>query len=316
MEKLYAGYNQKDPRTYFEQAFVNITEIGHGSFGTVHAATYLGTGKQYAIKKAHNLYCGDKNRKSALHEVKIQELLPHHPNIVSFFKAWEECDRLYIQLELCGKYSLSDIKACPSCVNSDSLWIWFEDMTKAVKFLHDHQIIHLDVKPDNIFLASNGHCKLGDFGLALDLNKDSLKDFEDGDSRYLAPEILNNPPTKAADIYSLGMSFLHMSINDEISPKSKEYKEICEKLGNAVSVVHQKYFTRVKDEYFLKLISTLINIDPFARPKANELLRSIQSNQKPKLGLIFDKKTKKIHFHFAVIVFIFSFFSAYSNVKF
>lgn len=96
----------------------------------VHSGIYLGDGKRYAIKKSHHLYSGEKNRASMLHEVKIQELLPPHENIVKFFKAWEESDRLYIQLELCGSFSLFDIRTCDACVNSKSLWIWLTDMTK------------------------------------------------------------------------------------------------------------------------------------------------------------------------------------------
>ena len=42
---------------------------------------------------------------------------------------------------------------------------------QAVKHLHDYDLVHMDIKPDNIFIAEDGTCKLGDFGLVLDLNK-------------------------------------------------------------------------------------------------------------------------------------------------
>lgn len=43
--------------------------------------------------------------------------------------------------------------------------------SQAVKHLHDHDLLHMDIKPENIFIAKDGTCKLGDFGLILDLSK-------------------------------------------------------------------------------------------------------------------------------------------------
>ena len=42
---------------------------------------------------------------------------------------------------------------------------------QAVKHLHDHNLVHMDIKPDNIFISVDGVCKLGDFGLVLDMSK-------------------------------------------------------------------------------------------------------------------------------------------------
>ena len=44
-------------------------------------------------------------------------------------------------------------------------------MFQAVKHLHDHDLVHMDIKPENIFISDDGICKLGDFGLVLDLRK-------------------------------------------------------------------------------------------------------------------------------------------------
>ena len=44
-------------------------------------------------------------------------------------------------------------------------------MLKAVKHLHDHDLVHMDIKPENIFVTADNVCKLGDFGLVLDLTK-------------------------------------------------------------------------------------------------------------------------------------------------
>ena len=83
---------------------------------------------------------------------------------------------------------------------------------KAVEHLHDYGLIHMDIKPENIFIGREGICKLGDFGLVIDLAKDNIKHSVEGDPRYLASEILESRTfTKAADIFSLGVTILELA---------------------------------------------------------------------------------------------------------
>lgn len=92
-------------------------------------------------------------------------------------------------------------------------------MVSAVKHVHDSGFIHLDIKPSNFFVTSDGKIKLGDFGQAIELqNLSRIKDDDvEGDSVYMAPELLkNNIPitekiTKKADIFSLGTSLLELA---------------------------------------------------------------------------------------------------------
>ena len=83
---------------------------------------------------------------------------------------------------------------------------------KAVEHLHDHGLIHMDIKPENIFIGREGICKLGDFGLVIDLAKDDTHHSVEGDPRYLASEILESRTfSKAADIFSLGVTILEVA---------------------------------------------------------------------------------------------------------
>ena len=67
-------------------------------------------------------------------------------------------------------------------------------MALAVKHIHDCGYIHLDIKPSNFFVTFDGRVKLGDYGLALDLQElVKLRDDDvEGDSIYMAPELLSN----------------------------------------------------------------------------------------------------------------------------
>ena len=85
-------------------------------------------------------------------------------------------------------------------------------LLKAVEHLHDHGLIHMDIKPENIFIGREGVCKLGDFGLVIDLAKDDTHHSVEGDPRYLASEILESRTfSKAADIFSLGVTILEVA---------------------------------------------------------------------------------------------------------
>jgi len=77
-------------------------------------------------------------------------------------------------------------------LTEDQIWKILFQMCAAVKHVHDAGFVHLDIKPSNFFVKEDGTVKLGDFGLALEINQiPFLKDDDvEGDSIYLAPELL------------------------------------------------------------------------------------------------------------------------------
>jgi serine/threonine protein kinase len=86
------------------------------------------------------------------------------------------------------------------------------DAAHGLRHIHAHNIIHLDIKPENIYLHASAVFKIGDFGLAIVATGNAH--WEDGDGRYLAPELLQRAsrPTAAADVYSLAASLLHCAL--------------------------------------------------------------------------------------------------------
>lgn len=104
-------------------------------------------------------------------------------------------------------------------MTEDQIWKYLFEMASALKHLHDNGFVHLDVKPSNFFVRESGGLALGDFGQAIELSK-LLKirdDDVEGDSVYMAPELLQNTLsvtdkiTCKADIFSLGVSLLEMA---------------------------------------------------------------------------------------------------------
>ena len=79
--------------------------------------------------------------------------------------------------------------------------------------LHNLEIIHMDIKPENIFISYGGICKIGDFGLSINLRNMQNEIIQEGDPKYLALEVLErNLFTKKSDIFSVALAILEIVI--------------------------------------------------------------------------------------------------------
>ena len=168
-------------------------------------------GKLYAVKIALERYRGLSDRKEKLEEVRKHQFLLPHTNCVRFYQSWEDNGRLYQKFELCQK-SLMDVSEEKHDLPESQIWDYLIDLLLAVQHLHDHDLIHMDIKPENIFIGMDGICKLGDFGLVIDIAKMDSSKVVEGDPRYLASEVLTERKfTKAADIFALGVTILELA---------------------------------------------------------------------------------------------------------
>ncbi|XP_065900726.1 membrane-associated tyrosine- and threonine-specific cdc2-inhibitory kinase-like [Dysidea avara] len=258
-------YNVSSQQLYFEQCFVIKDKLGAGSFGEVYKVESKEDNEIYAVKRSSQKFRGEWDRKNRLAEVEKHERLPPHPNCVRFVKAWEERGHLYIQTELC-KMSMSEYADLHGKIAESLIWGFLLDLTKGIKHLHDHQLCHFDIKPANIFIAQDGvTCKLGDFGLVVSEDQLGGSDVQEGDPKYMAPELMQGRFGKPADIFSLGISLLEMACDME--------------LPNGGNAWHQLRSGYLPDEFTSHLSTELLDIlkwmmhpQPQSRPTADQLL--------------------------------------------
>ncbi|XP_069693385.1 membrane-associated tyrosine- and threonine-specific cdc2-inhibitory kinase-like [Periplaneta americana] len=211
--------------TYFRQNFDDMCPIGEGSFGEVFRVRCRTTGCYYAVKRSKERFRSEFDRKQKLEEVRKHELIPKHNNCVQFIRAWEEDDYLYIQLELC-RTSLEEYTLVHHELTQAMLWDILLDIALAVKHLHDHNLLHLDIKLENILVALDGTFKLGDFGLVIDISKEDTEDAVEGDPKYLAPELMTGHFTRAADIFSLGITMLELASDLDLPSRGPLWHEL------------------------------------------------------------------------------------------
>ncbi|CAD6192845.1 unnamed protein product [Caenorhabditis auriculariae] len=256
-------YNPMIRKTYFQQNFEIIRKIGEGSFGDVFCVRSLEDHRNYAVKVSIEVFRNTTDRAKKLREVENHMRLPKHTNIVEFVKSWEEKGRLYIQTELCERSLLSYCMQNHK-ISDKTIWKIFVDLLLAVDFLHSNDLIHDDIKPDNIFLTKNFVCKLGDFGLVINLQKDELKNAEEGDSKYLAPEVLNGRPSKASDIFSLGVTMLEAATDMDLPSCGDSWHQI--RNGQ----IPERFFEGI-DKDIRYLIEWMLRGEPSARPTTKDL---------------------------------------------
>uniref|UniRef100_A0A8C3FE32 Membrane-associated tyrosine- and threonine-specific cdc2-inhibitory kinase n=1 Tax=Chrysemys picta bellii TaxID=8478 RepID=A0A8C3FE32_CHRPI len=259
-------YDPARREPFFSQCFQLLGRLGRGSFGEVYKVRSKEDGRLYAVKRSVEPFRGAGDRQRKLAEVRKHERVGRHPNCVSFVRAWEERGQLYIQTELCpasllqhceGRGTLPEgqVRAC--------LW----DLLQALRHLHACGLLHMDVKPANVFLTERRVCKLGDFGLVLELDRGDLSDAQEGDPRYMAPELLQGEYSEAADVFSLGMTILEIACNMELPNGGEGWQQL-----------RQGYlppeFTAGLSSELRALLAAMLDPDPRLRPSAEALLNS------------------------------------------
>ena len=145
--------------------------IGKGSNGTkVYLVKNLLNNKEYAMKKVSNSISSS--------EVQILKSLPPHPHILQHIESFSyKSNKFCLVTEFFKNGDLSSYishhHSLNIPINEKLILKWIYQLTQAISFLHLNGIIHNDIKPANIFLTDNYDVILGDFGIAIDVKKET-----------------------------------------------------------------------------------------------------------------------------------------------
>ncbi|MBS1812637.1 MAG: serine/threonine protein kinase [Acidobacteria bacterium] len=202
--------NTTRQQTIFSKEYRIVDVIGEGGMGRVYRALQTSRNRVVAVKvlTATDL----KAVQRAVNEARIQQGL-RHPNIVEFYEQVEWDNRPCLVMEYVEGVTLAEhLKQRGAMPVAQALAI-FSQIVSAVAYIHEHNIIHRDIKSANIRLTANGRAKLLDFGIAKNEFTPQLTQtgFVVGTVEYLAPEQINSGKAdERSDIWALGILLFEM----------------------------------------------------------------------------------------------------------
>ncbi len=185
--------------------------IGRGNFGEVYRAFQPVIEREVAIKLILPTYANHPEfiRRFETEAHLIARL--EHPHIVPLFDYWREPDRAYLVMRLLPN-NLRKILSNGPLSLSEAVRV-VDQIASALTLAHRQDVIHRDIKPDNILFDDDGNAYLTDFGLAK-VYHESFVDTDEGitgSPAYMSPEqIKNDPITPAADVYAMGLLIYEM----------------------------------------------------------------------------------------------------------
>ena len=293
--------------------------LGRGAYSKVKKCMNTKTNQEFAVKIINNYLLRRKKKafdktntgsllihymiEDAINEIKTYKALPsEHPNILSLYQIIndKEKDKTYLIMELAEKGSIVtlDEKTGVFTINKNYdndkydeklIKSWILDIAKGIKFLHENNIAHCDIKSDNIVLGKDGHCKLADFGNSLRIKEDDSENFlrTQGNIYFFPPELVEekekdkkNIDYKPVDIWTLGVS-IYTCIYKCLPfvPENRENIVELFKLISNGDIDYNKNGVIISDE-MKTLLQHLLEKDPEKRFTANDIVNYPWLNEK------------------------------------
>lgn len=190
--------------------FTLTDALGRGATATVWLASKDG-GPQVALKILQEEQCTDQMVQRFRREIDAMRKLDH-PRILRIFDAGQEGDRLWYSMEYLRKKSLEDVlkdrHAGGGILTMEEFLTLARGLGDSLGYLHDRQLVHRDLKPDNLLVDDDFDPTLMDFGLAKDFERSEMtaEGMIMGTPRYMAPEqVQGRDASFPADVYQVGL---------------------------------------------------------------------------------------------------------------
>lgn len=202
--------------------------LGAGSDSSVHLAIHLPTDSRVAVKIINT--SSPQKYERAIYEARTHKKLTPHESIIDLLDVIEDRDFMYIFLEYAPNGHLGSFIHRHGRLEEDVARRFFTQTLNALEHCHKHNIVHHDVKLENLMLSADLSIRLIDFGLSKRITKgNTIKEFS-GSPLYMPPEIFAlQPHDELVDVWSLGVCLYYM-VTDTFPFPADTFHELEEKI--------------------------------------------------------------------------------------
>eukprot|EP00912_Choanoflagellata_sp_UC4_P001136 UC4_evm8s704 len=246
--------------------YVLTKVLGRGSFATVRRGNHIITNEFVAVKLIDkNAIEDDYLNKNLGREATLLRKI-RHPNVIRTFEIIETDSLLCFVTEL-AKCNLLEVLCETGTRSEENTKVLLRQMAMAIDHMHNQNIVHRDLKAENIMLDHNGDVKIIDFGLACDTTGKSFLTTQCGSMAYTAPELLcRKAYDKSVDIWSLGVN-IYVILVGQLPFPSDNLTELHALMLDGRFYIPDEFSDSLKD-----LLKHIFQIKPSNRISIEELL--------------------------------------------
>ncbi|KAK3881666.1 hypothetical protein Pcinc_013911 [Petrolisthes cinctipes] len=264
LRKLKQVVNVGNPH----KKYILKKKIGQGASGAVYAAMDQHTGELVAVKQM----ALDKQPRQELiiNEILVMKRSQHH-NIVNYRDSYLVEKELWVVMEYLEGGSLTDV-VTETCMEEGNIAVMCREVLQALEFLHERNIIHRDIKSDNVLLGMQGEVKITDFGFCAQLSPEKNKRTTlVGTPYWMAPEVVGRRQYgPKVDIWSLGIMAIEMVDGEPPYMKEDPLRALYLITSNGKPVIKER--SRLS-KIFKDFLDKCLEVDPSRRPTSTQLLQ-------------------------------------------
>ncbi|KAL1243708.1 MAP/microtubule affinity-regulating kinase [Trichinella spiralis] len=207
-----------------------LRTIGKGNFAKVKLAKHIPTGREVAIKIIDKTQLNPSSLQKLFREVRIMKML-NHPNIVKLYQVIETEYTLYLVMEYASGGEVFDYLVAHGRMKEKEARAKFRQIVSAVQYLHQKNIIHRDLKAENLLLGNDMNIKIADFGFSNEFSLGNKLDTFCGSPPYAAPELFQGKKYDGpeVDVWSLGV-ILYTLVSGSLPFDGQNLKELRERV--------------------------------------------------------------------------------------
>lgn len=248
--------------------------LGKGAYGAVYQGMNVMTGELIAVKEIDlPSDVSAKAIKDIQREIAVMARLPPHPNCVRYLDTYRTSRHIYILMEHVSGGSVASMLASVGRFHEATIREYGYMTLLGIKHLHDHNILHQDIKGQNVLLDERGQVKLADFGCSRDLNQMSQSIKMCGTPLWLDPAVVRgSPATTKSDLWSWGCFMIEMASDTHLPWNFERGTPVLTVLYAIGAATKPPEIPSHLSPLAKDLIGQCLRINPDERPTVDEVL--------------------------------------------